>query len=231
MKFAVFDIDGTIVTESLGKDFIIWLTKKGKFPEKVLREIYAAKKRYKEKKVSYARHQKEIMNAWLKGFKGKKKTELEKLSKKFGKNYNNFFPGSLELIKFFRKKGFYCVVISGAFEEAIYAIQPKFKFDLIVGTEFETKKGKYTGRMLDKMWHKKIKKRLLKKVIKEKKLELKDSFCFGDSEQDSYMMDLVENPIALHPNQRLLEIAVKRKWKKFFDSRKALSFAKQKVGF
>jgi HAD superfamily hydrolase (TIGR01490 family) len=230
MKFAVFDIDGTIVKESLGKDLVIWLNKKGMFPNEVLNEIYETKKRYKKKQVTYAEHQKEIMSAWVKGFKGMKKTELEKLSKKFGENYSNFFSGSLELVKFFRKKGFYCVVVSGAFEEAIQAIQPKFKFDLIVGTEFESRKGKFTGRIQEKMWHKKVKKRLLKKVIKEKKLDLKNSFCFGDSEQDSHMLELVEFPVALHPNKELNKIAVKNNWKIFFDSKKALVFVQQKLG-
>jgi len=225
MKFVVFDIDGTLVKESVGRDFIVWLTYKGKFPKKVLEEIYTIKKTYKKKKISYARHQKEIMAAWLKGFKGIKKNELKNLSEKFGKNYREFFPGSLELVKFFREKGFYCIVISGAFEEAINVIQPKFKFDLIVGTKFESKKGKYTGKILDKMWHRKIKKRLLKKIIKEKKLDLKDSFCFGDSEQDSHMMGLVEYPVALHPNKELLGIAERNNWKKFFDAKKALAFA------
>lgn len=163
MNFAVFDIDGTIVKESLGKDFVIWLNKKGMFSDEVLNEIYSAKKKYKKKQVSYAEHQKEIMSAWAKGFKGINKTELEYQAKIFGENYNNFFSGSIQLVKFFRKKGFYCIVVSGAFEEAIHVIQPKFNFDLIVGTEFESRNRKFTGRMQEKMWHKKIKKKLLKK--------------------------------------------------------------------
>ncbi|MFH1664211.1 MAG: HAD family phosphatase [archaeon] len=215
MKFAAFDVDGTLVELAIPTHFIRWLEKKNKFPEKVLEEIHETIRKHENGEISWEQRGKEVLNAWAKGFKGTQKKELQELSAEFVKDYDKIFLGSVETMNYLKKEGYYLIAVSRAFEEILEALKIKLPFDFIIGTKLEAKKGVYTGKVLNELWHLKIKKTVLLELIKEKNLDLKDSFAFGDTEQDSFMMELAENPVPVQPSKKLRKVAEKNGWKCF----------------
>jgi HAD superfamily hydrolase (TIGR01490 family) len=228
MKFAVFDLDGTLVKVSAASDFVEWLSRKGKFPERNLENILAARENHRKGKISYFKRVELIVFNWAQGFKGKNYSEVMDYAEEFAEEYNGFFDSSLELLKFFKERNYFLIVVSGAFEEIIKVLNPFFNFDFIVGTKFEVKNGVYTGNVLNEMWKKEIKGKILAKLIKEKNLDLRDSFGFGDSEQDFFMMKLTENPICIKPTNGLKKIAERRRWQTFNEIKEAMAFLKKR---
>ena len=56
------------------------------------------------------------------------------------------------------------------------------------------------------------KKELLDSIIRKYKIDLKDSFAFGDTEQDLPMLSRVGNPVPLNPTPLLCKLALERGW-------------------
>ena len=228
MKFAVFDVDGTLLEMAIPTDFIEWLVKRKKFPKKVLNEIQTTIRHHGSGKISWSERGNYILNAWAEGFKGKNKKEIEEQAKEFMKEYDKIFPGSIEVMNYLKNKDYYLIAISRSFEEILEELKTKLPFDLVIGTKFEVKKGVYTGNLLNQMWGHETKKEILLDLIKEKNLDTKKSFAFGDSDQDSFMMQEVEFPVCVQPDKELKKIAEKNNWKTFSTIKEFYSELKEK---
>ncbi len=227
MSFAVFDFDSTLVEGSLGSAFEKWLTEKKVIPEEVLEALTKAREKYKNNEFSYKEHQKAIILNRANWLKGKKQKEINNLVKEFSKEYKGFFHGAIDLVNFFKEKNFFLILISGAPKEWLKELNFLLGFDVIAGQEFETKEGKYTGKLINKMWIEDIKEKILLQIMKEKSLERKGSFGFGDSEQDVFMLKLVESPFCINSTEKLSGIAEEMNWKKFEMPFDALNFLKK----
>ncbi len=214
-KFAVFDVDGTLLEMAVPTDFILWLVEKNRFPNKTVKEIKKIIKLHEAGKISWKERGYKVLHFWAKGFKGKKKAEIQMLAEEFMKEYNKIFLGSIEVMNYLKKEGYYLIAVSRSFEEILKALKLKLPFDFVVGTKFEVKKGIFTGKLENRMWEHKIKKQVLMELIKEKNFSLEKSFAFGDSEQDSHMMKLVEFPVCVNSSFELKRIAEKNNWKTF----------------
>ncbi len=217
MKFAVFDVDGTLVKGSAGADFVSWLVERKKFPKKNSEEIAEAIEKNKKELISYEERGRIATLKLAQGFKGKSQKEIQSLAFKFVRTYDKVFPGSVGLVNFLKKEGFYLIILSRSFREILKALNSRLGFDCIISTEFEVIEGKFTGKVSNKMWDEKIKGKKLLEKINKKNFNLRDSFAFGDSEQDSFMMDLVEHPVCLNPNGNLNKVCKNRGWKSFDD--------------
>lgn len=222
MKFVVFDIDGVLLKDSIGVDFINWLHARGLFPDKETEVISQAVYKQLKGKISYSKRGELIITSWAAGLRGKEGKEIYTLAEKFIGEYKKIYPSSVDLINYFKKHGFYIIVISRAFQEVLIALNSKLRFDYIIGTQFELSQGKYTGKLKNKMWQESVKMRLLLKIIRDKNLEMDSSFAFGDSEQDVFMLELVDHPICLYPSEELVQIARDRGWVYFNSIKKVL---------
>lgn len=229
MKFAVFDVDGTLLEMAIPTDFIKWLSERNEFPKEVLDEVFETIKKYGRGEISWEERGQTILNLWSKGFKGKERKEIEELAKEFMESYDKIFPGSVELMNYLKEKDYFLIAISRAFEEILEALRAKLPFDLVIGTKFEVEQGVYTGRLLNELWYKEIKKEILLDLIKEKNLDTKGSFAFGDSDQDAFMMEIAEFPMCIKPTSELNKIAEERKWNKFTEMKDTLDFVKKRI--
>ncbi len=227
MKFAVFDVDGTLVNGSIGADFVEWLSKRNHFPKKYSVKIRKAIQEQEKGRISYAKRGELLIKYWALGFKGKKKSEIKKLALEFIESYEKIFFGSQELMLLLKAKNYYLIALSRAFEEILEALKSRLFFDCIIGTKFEVKQEKYTGKPLNEMWDEEIKGKLLVEVIRKNNFDLNDSLAFGDSEQDYFMMSLVERPICSNPSGKLDGLCENRGWKRFNSIEYALNELKQ----
>jgi phosphoserine phosphatase len=55
--------------------------------------------------------------------------------------------------------------------------------------------------------------KIIQRLIEEHTLTLKGSYAVGDSNGDSGMLSIVDNPIAFNPTYELLEKALEQGWK------------------
>jgi len=218
MKASFFDIDGTLVKGFMISEFPKQLSERGVFDKKLFLEMENWINGYKEGKITYRKMALEVPIVYSKGMKDLEERDIKNEARKFVKVYLERIiqPYTRDLVKLMKRYGM-TVGISGSPIEVVSLVGKVFNFDLTYGSELEIKNGVYTGKMKKNMIIKETKDVVLKKIIRQNKIDLNKSFGFGDTEQDMSILSKVKYPIALNPNKNLLKIVKRRRWM-FFSS-------------
>lgn len=197
-KLAIFDIDYTITRKETLMEFFKYLVSKDIKNIKFLpRALYSGLmyqiKVYDEKRVK---------ECFLKFIENIDEVELAKLTKEF---YDErlttiLYKDALDMIKKLKNEGYMVILISASPEfyvKEFYAIK---EVDLILGTKFAFKDGKFIRQMDGKNCKGEEKVRRLNEVLKEKNIEVdfKNSYMFSDSLSDKPLLDLVGNPYLIN---------------------------------
>lgn len=225
-KFVVFDINGTLVKGSIGIDFVNWLHKKGHFPQSQLNKINRAVEEHKKGRISYVKRGEIIIPQWELGLRGKKEDEIGMFAREFIKKYKKVYPGSVELVRFFKKAGYITIAIGRTHELLLNVLNYKLNVDKMIGTKFEVRNGTFAGTR-SQLWFLESKGTKLLELIYGEEYDKPGSVAFGDSMLDAFMMKQVEYPICLHPTPKLRHAAKKNDWWIFDDTQKVLKQLKK----
>ena len=197
-KLAIFDIDYTITRKETLMEFFKYLVSKDIKNIKFLpRALYSGLmyqiKVYDEKRVK---------ECFLKFIENIDEVELAKLTMEI---YDErlttiLYKDALDMIKKLKNEGYMVILISASPEfyvKEFYAIK---EVDLILGTKFAFKGGKFIRQMDGKNCKGEEKVRRLNEVLKEKNIEVdfKNSYMFSDSLSDKPLLDLVGNPYLIN---------------------------------
>lgn len=211
-KFAVFDIDGTLIRWQLYHAVVDKLAKQGKLGPNAHKTIQTARMRWKNRESDYGFHEyeSEIITHF--------EQALETLSPEI---FNHAVEDVIEehkrqvyvftrnLLSRLKKEGYILIAISGSQQQLVEKIATFYGFNICLGTNYATDSGKFTG---EKVFPAHNKKMALQKIIKDNQLEVAGSYAIGDSKSDSVMLEMVENPIAFNPDVQLYEISIKNRW-------------------
>jgi len=87
--------------------------------------------------------------------------------------------------------------------------------DIAVGTQFEERDGRYTGKIKGKVCLAENKALLSKERLLAEGIDVDfaASSAYADSSGDVALLEMVGNPVAMHPDEHLLPIAQERGWK------------------
>ena len=210
-KLAIFDIDYTITRKETLMEFFKYLVSKDikniKFlPRALYSGLMYVVKVYDERRVK---------ECFLKFIENIDEAELAKLTKSFYDERVSkiLYKDALEMIKKLKKEGYMVILISASPEfyvKEFYAIK---EVDLIIGTKFTFKDGKFIRKMHGNNCKGEEKVRRLNEVLKEKniKVDFKNSYMFSDSLSDKPLLDLVGNPYLINYKKKH-EIEILR-WK------------------
>src|SRR4029079_18165341 len=99
--------------------------------------------------------------------------------------------------------------ISGSQSEIVAKIASHYGFDDFVGSTYERKGNKFTGKKIIAKDSKHI---ILQNLVSKHGATYKNSIGVGDSEGDLTMLGEVSRPIAFNPSKLLFEEAKKRGW-------------------
>ncbi|MCU7875856.1 MAG: HAD-IB family hydrolase [Candidatus Thiodiazotropha sp. (ex Lucinoma borealis)] len=91
-------------------------------------------------------------------------------------------------------------------------IAQKFGIDNIIATEPEVLDGYYTGEVAGEPSFRDGKVNRLYSWLKEQQQDLRGSFFYSDSHNDLPLLESVENPVAVDPDETLTKIATERNW-------------------
>ncbi|MCU7847359.1 MAG: HAD-IB family hydrolase [Candidatus Thiodiazotropha sp. (ex Lucinoma kastoroae)] len=91
-------------------------------------------------------------------------------------------------------------------------IAQKFGIDNIIATEPEVLDGHYTGEVAGEPSFRDGKVNRLYNWLKEQQQDLRGSFFYSDSHNDLPLLESVENPVAVDPDETLTKIATERNW-------------------
>jgi len=153
--------------------------------------------------------------------KGTSERDIAYRARVFASEYIDVLrPEISKVLQDHRAKGHITILISGMLQPYVEAIKQELGMDIAIGTEREIKDGYYTGRLASILYLGEERAHALSKIINKLggKINLDESFAYGDAIFDRYFMDIVGNPVAVHPDKKLSEYAKEHGWRVIIDN-------------
>ena len=147
--------------------------------------------------------------------KGSAERDIAQRARVFAAKYmDQLRPEISRILQNHKTKGHTTILLSGMPQPYVEAIKQELGIDIAIGTELETKDGSYTGRLASVLCVGKRRAHVLSELINklDDKINLAESFAYGDAIFDRYYMDMVGNPVAVHPDKKLAEYAKEHGW-------------------
>jgi HAD superfamily hydrolase (TIGR01490 family) len=122
-------------------------------------------------------------------------------------------PKGLELIEQHRQQGDILLIITATNSFLTTPIAELLKINHLIATDPEMLDGRYTGKVfgVPSFQHGKVER--LQHWLAEHQLDLAGSYFYSDSHNDLPLLEQVDKPIAVDPDDKLAEIARQRDWK------------------
>jgi len=212
-KFAVFDIDGTLIRWQLYHIIVDRLAKIGELTPNADLKLKDARLKWKKREHNdaFSEYEAELVNIFEASLPSINTVKFDSLIKSVVEEYKEqVYTYTRDLIASLKKKGYFLLAISGSHHELVEEIAKFYKFDDWVGSKYERRNKSYSGKSYIASHHKS---EILKDLIKKHKLDLTKSFAVGDSLSDASILEIVDNPIAFNPDKKLFEVARKKHWK------------------
>lgn len=211
-KFAAFDIDGTLFRSGLYREVSYELTKMGKIPEDIANELTLKHRKWRDRVhgSAFEEFERTLVTVF-----DELTTQIrvcdydEAVARVLKKKAENVYVYTRNLIKELKDDGYFIIAISGSQVDLVEPFAKKYGFDTWVGQEWERGEEFFTGKIKKSHTGKDL---ILRRLMQEHNLTLKDSVAVGDSNGDTGMLKLVDRPIAFNPTAELYEHAVGHGW-------------------
>lgn len=210
MRVAIFDFDGTIYKDETFQLMMQHLkdhptvTGYNKFYRSIV-PIYAA---YKAKLYPESKMKAKLMKQYLKTFAGQTDQDIFNFFSEVKDDImGNLNEEVLKRLYQHKEDNVFTVVISGAYTPFLNATIHELPFDRRMGTEVN-----YTNGILPKnfkMAHMQgeEKTHALNHLFKHRQVDWENSYGYGDSYSDLSFLNLVGNPVAVNPDDKLRKYA------------------------
>jgi HAD superfamily hydrolase (TIGR01490 family) len=212
MALALFDLDNTLLADD--SDFLwgCFLVDKGL----VDKSTYTAANEY-----FYAEYKKgtldilEFLAFSLKPLTLYSREKLDALHREFMQLHIKpvMTQKGLAQIQHHREKGDFTVIITATNSFVTGPIAKAFQVDDLIATDPEIIDGRYTGEVAGTPCFQQGKITRLNQWLANTSHTLENSTFYSDSHNDLSLLELVTNPIAVDPDDKLKATALKRNWK------------------
>ena len=212
-KFAVFDIDGTLIRWQLYHAVVDKLAATGNLGSDAKERLRAARMVWKKREhpESFKEYEKVLIEVYESAFPKLDVKQFDEMVVEVIDEYKDqVYTYTRDLLNSLKEKGYTLLAISGSHQELVAEMTKHYGFDDFVGTRYARKAGKFSGM---EFLATKDKQAILKSLVEKHGLEMKGSIAVGDSASDAGMLEFVEHPIAFNPDQALLKIAKEKGWK------------------
>lgn len=220
IKLAIFDFDGTLFTQET-IPFLIKQYRKLGYPRlrqyKIICKLIILLLKYKtSKKLTKEIFRGKATIIFLELFKGYSREEVKTF---FEKNINEIVLHTnlnvVSEIEILKNKGYKTILLSGCFTEVLKELIKRWNIDVYLGTELMYLKDNseidYNHKIKIISGDNKVTKLL--EYTKDMDINWKDSYAFGDSFYDLGVLNMVGIPVAVRPDDKLLDVAKEKKWR------------------
>ena len=206
---AFFDLDRTLIDDFSAKKFLQSRLLSGKSTTREVLSQFATVLLY----ASGNRDFEVLTKVSAQGVKGIKESDFVELGEEVYDKHlvNAIYPESRALIASHVEKGHKVVIISAATSYQIDPIAKELGIKDIYCTKMEVRKGKFTGNIEEVCWRE-GKAKAAKKFAVENDIDLSKSFFYTDSIEDYPLLEIVGNPVATNPDNKLSQVAFENDW-------------------
>lgn len=212
-KFAAFDIDGTLFRSGLYREVFYELYKMDVLPSDLGEETTLKHREWRHRVHGNAFEEFErIMVGGLDSYLPQLRISDydEAVKRVLDKKAENVYVYTRDLIKQLKADHYFIIAISGSQQELVEPFAKRYGFDAWIGQQWERGDEFFTGNVVKTHTGKD---KIIQRLIEEHELTLEGSYAVGDSNGDSGMLSIVDNPIAFNPTYELLEKALEHGWK------------------
>ena len=211
---AAFDIDGTIFRSSLLIELVEGLVERGVFPRDARAAYEDEQRDWLDRKGDYEAYIGKVVEVFGAQLKGAPYEEVANIAGEIiEEKRDRVYRYTRDLVKDLKRRGYFILGISHSPKFIVDGFGYEHGFDKVYGTFYSSgPSGNFTGEVEDKelIFNKAA---VLTRAVRKENLTLEDSVAVGDTESDIPMLEMVAEPIAFNPNQKLLDHAKKRGWK------------------
>lgn len=211
-KFAVFDIDGTLIRWQLFHAIFDRLGNSGFITPEHHNTIKEARMHWKNRETNegFTAYEKVLIGVYLDVLQTIDPDDHRHVIEDVVNEYQDqTFTYTRDLVRRLRGEGYLLFAVSGSHNEAVAAVARHHGFDDSIGASFETKNGQFTGEVATPIYDKKA---ALDTLVRAHDATYEDSYAVGDSMSDASMLAAVTHPIAFNPDQLLYDEAKKQGW-------------------
>lgn len=211
-KFAVFDIDGTIIRWQLFHAIVDALARNNDLPPATYEQVQAARAKWKTRihEESFREYERRLVTIFTAALKGMPiEAHKRACQQVFNEYKDQVYRYTRELIKSLKAQGYTLFAISGSPDEVVEPFATYYGFDDFIGTTYHSAGGAYTGEATLFIGRKDL---ALAALAQKHGLGYQGSIAVGDSEGDIAMLEAVEHPIAFNPSKKLFTQATRQGW-------------------
>lgn len=213
-KFAVFDIDGTLIRWQLYHAVADELARRGHFGAIEYQAVKEARMTWKkrESEDSFKEYERALVNLVDQAMAGLRVDELQSACTQVISAYKDqVYTYTRDLIRDLKAKDYLLFTISASQSEIVKMLADYYGFDDYGGSEYEIKNGVFSGKK--EVLKRERKPEYLKELVQKHNATYTGSIAVGDSESDIPMLEAVEQPIAFNPTRLLYDHAKQQGWK------------------
>jgi HAD superfamily hydrolase (TIGR01490 family) len=210
--FAVFDIDGTLVRWQLYHAVVDRLAKYDLLGTEAHQTLHRARMVWKrrEHRDAFRAYELELIKVYEAALPDLDTKTFDKIAQEVVEEYKTqVYAYTRNLVQKLKSEGYFLIAISGSHQELVEHVAKQYGFDDWVGTRYERKGTRFTGKKYVASFDKKS---ILSTCIKRHQLHTEGSYGVGDSASDTAILEMVEHPIAFNPDFELLNIAKEHGW-------------------
>ncbi|WP_432357854.1 HAD family hydrolase [Sporosarcina sp. UB5] len=217
MKVAIFDFDGTLYSK---ETFQLLMDHLKQHPthssnyKRFFRNILPIYIGYKMKIVPETKMKERSMQIYVNALDTLSKTEFEcyfaELKDSMEQGFNEDVVAK---VREHHNEGMHVMLVSGAYTPLLHAVTDSVVFDTVIGTDLPfTTDGAFDRKTEIYHIQGQRKTEMIMEALEGKKIDWEQSFAYGDSYSDLPVLELVGNPVAVKPEERLQRIAAERNW-------------------
>lgn len=211
MALAIFDLDNTLLAGDSDYLWGVFLAEKGvvdgNYYERENERFY---QEYKEGRLDIF----EFLRFSLKPLQENSLEKLENLRKEFLKKRIEpiMLPAAIALVEKHRQAGDVLMIITATNAFVTTPIAQAFGIDHLIATDPEVVDGGYTGEVAGIPSFQEGKVERLKQWMERENQTLEGSSFYSDSHNDIPLLEQVDNPVAVDPDEALIKAAKQKAW-------------------
>ncbi|MFI6542815.1 HAD-IB family hydrolase [Streptomyces prunicolor] len=208
---AVFDLEGTVVSSNLVETYL-WARLMDRPRTSWPRELASLAAAVPDLTRAERRDRGDFVRAFMKRYAGASEAELRALAhERLGSALlHRVRPEAVRRIRDHRAAGHRTVLITGTADLLLAPLDPLF--DEVVATRLQVANGVLTGLLAAPPPVGEARADWTSRYAVSLGLDLGRSYAYGDSFSDRPLLELVGNPVAVNPDQRLYRYARQRAW-------------------
>ena len=203
---AFFDIDGTVMRESIMLKHFNKLVKYGIIDEEAyLKNLKAKYEAYERRYGDYDDFISEMGNVYKDKLKGVHKSLIMETAKQVIREGGDLvYAYTRDRIKYHKSKGHKVFFVSGSPDYLVELLGEMYNVDDTQGTEYIFKDEIFTGE-ITQMWDSKSKQREITRLVTKHDIDIDESYAYGDTNGDYSMLKMMKHATAINPSKRFLE--------------------------